>query len=202
MADDDLRILADAAPPQRVALELDPSRLPGVGTRRRQRRRSSPRAASGGSRARLGAPRATRRRRGRARHASDAARQRPSANSGAKTFNLYTWAEYDDPDLMSSVRQHHDRRLQLERGGHRRSWRRPGAPAATTWSCPTGVVHPADGEQGSARTARPQPHPELQEPRRAYTNQTLGSRATSTGCARTGAPPAGSTTRRSSRRRS
>ena len=44
------------------------------------------------------------------------------------SLNLFTWAEYDDPDLMKKFGDDHHRRLQLQRGRHRQARGRRAAP--------------------------------------------------------------------------
>ena len=62
---------------------------------------------------------------------------------------------------------------------------------------PTGVYIPQLVGAGLLEPARQEPDPQLRQPRRAVQRTSRGTRATSTACARTGARPGGSTTRRS-----
>ena len=133
MADEKIRILADHATSQRIAGDLTRPRLP----RRRGPRRGQHRLPGGLRRRRR------QRQRGRRRNhtaGTGGAGTQPggsvptSIDTEANSFNLYTWAEYDDPDLMASFGNITLDIFRLERGGDREAAGRRAARAATTWS--------------------------------------------------------------------
>ena len=73
-----------------------------------------------------------------------------------------------------------------------------GDAAATTSSCRRGVYIPQMVELRPARADRPSNDPELRERRGPVPRPAVGPRQRATPCARTGAPPGGSSTRRRS----
>ena len=104
MADDDLRILADGRGAGRLRGTL--TRRGFLGVAGLGAASMAFLAACGGDNSGSGARRtAAAARRCAARGAgttSAAGATAASVDAGAKSFNLYTWAEYDDPDLMKS----------------------------------------------------------------------------------------------------
>ena len=93
------------------------------------------------------------------------------------------------------VRPHHeDRHLRLERGGDRQAHRGAGHGGLRHRRADR-RLHPADGRERPARRARPREDPELRQHRDRLHEPALGPGQRCTPCARTGARPAGSSTR-------
>ena len=191
--DDTTRILIPRHTAERIAQSLSRRRFLGLAGAPRLAQHSWPRAAAAAAGAAAAASGSGGRGSG-----GDAAAAAAAAAEAVAAFNLYTWAEYDDPDLMSSFGQHHDRHLQLERGGHPEARRlqgflrlRHGRPdrrrTSPRWCrrvCSKRSTWP------SSRTSRTSTRSTRTRP---------STPGTSTACRRTGARPAGSTTTPSSR---
>ena len=127
-----------------------PRRLPGGLRRRRRRRRRTPGTGGGPAGERQRRQRRPRRR-----------APRSASDSGANSFDLYTWAEYDDPGSASTSFGN----IEITSSTPTRSDRQAaaaGGTGATTWSCPTGAYIPQMVGLGPAREARPEPHPQFQ----------------------------------------
>ena len=116
-----------------------------------------------------------------------------SGGGGGGKINLYTWAEYDDPDLINGwgsittdIYDSNEEAIQ----------KLSAAKGTSGYDIvvPTGAYIPQMVLERPPGAARPEQDPELQEPRRPVHEPAVGPGQQVHASARTGAPRVGSTT--------
>ncbi len=125
-----------------------------------------------------------------------------AGSSGSGSLNIYTWGEYDDPAVLKAFTasqgpQDHARHLRVEPRDDRETERGQGHQRLRHLRADA-LEHPADGRRWTCSPSSTTPSSPTWPTSTRRSSTPTGTRGTSTACARTGAPPATSTTPRRS----